>query len=262
MKPLFFFALVVLSCALPANEIVIQPHLGRFFAKAEVTRTFVLYHPLRNQTLVYNRERSKQRFRPASSFKVANAIIALDVGAVEDTEEVIPYGGTEEYFKSWEQDMTIIQAMKTSNVAVFHTIARRIGLDRYREILRAYQYGNGDPGTTIDNRFWLNGPLKISAMEQVEFFRKLTTDELPAKEEAIHSTKKMILFEQTEIRTIYAKTGWAGPDEPQIGWWVGWVDFGGTAFPFALNIDIRKNEDAPKRLTIGKACIHRSLGIE
>lgn len=256
-------SLITIVC-LPVlqSEIHEFPNFKAHFENAGVTGTFVIYDPTKDSTFVHNKTRSNQRFRPASSFKVANAIIALDTGVVRNIEEVIPYGGTREYFKNWEQDMTIDQAMRVSNVAVFHTIARRIGLEKYRDTLEAYGYGNADPGMSIDNRFWLNGPLEISALEQVEFFRKVTAAELPADANAIAWTKEMILYEETQSYRIYAKTGWVGPDDPQIGWWVGWVEYDDFTYPFALNIDIRKDEDAPKRLTIGKACMRDLLGLE
>jgi beta-lactamase class D len=238
-----------------------KPSLQTHFEKAGVTGTFVLYHRVEDQFLVGNSKRAKVRFFPASTFKVANALIALDTGAVKDLEEIIPYGGTKEYFKNWEQDMTIGQAMRTSNVAVFHTIAKRIGLATYREKLSAFSYGNADPGASIDNRFWLTGPLKISAMEQVEFIRKLTSRELDIKRSSFLAVRSMIEVEKTDTYTIFAKTGWAGPDEPQIGWWVGWVEKNGMSYPFALNIDIKKDEDAPKRMEIGKACLKELLNL-
>lgn len=242
------------------SEIHEASNLKAHFENEGVSGTFAIYDPTKDTVFVHNENRSSQRFRPASTFKVANAIIALDSGVVKNSEEVIPYGGWQEYFKNWEQDMTIVQAMKASNVAVFHTIARRIGLDKYRDTLAAYGYA--DPGESIDNRFWLNGPLKISALEQVEFSRKVTSAELLADAVAIALTKEMILYKETRLYRIYAKTGWAGPDDPQIGWWVGWIEYDGLSYPFALNIDIRNDEDAPKRLTIAKACMKELLGLD
>ena len=44
--------------------------------------------------------------------------------------------------------------------------------------LTRIQYGNADPSGSVD-RFWLDGALRISAMEQVDFLRKLYRNELP-----------------------------------------------------------------------------------
>jgi beta-lactamase class D len=37
---------------------------------------------------------------------------------------------------------------------------------------------------------------------------------------------------------------------PQIGWWVGYVERGDKAYFFAMNINIRRDEDAAARMTI------------
>lgn len=257
----FLVLLHITALALPARSWAENPDLGKHFATAGVTGTFILLDAGEERLHVFNPGRSSQRFLPASTFKVANALIALDTGAVKSLDEVIPYGGTKEYFKSWEKDMTIGQAMKVSNVAVFHTIAKRIGLETYREKLRQFDYGNADPGESMDQRFWLTGPLKISAIEQVEFLCKLTAGELDLKPTTFSNVRAMIEYEKAEDYAIYAKTGWAGPDEPQIGWWVGWVEKQNRIYPFALNIDIKQDEDAPKRMAIGKACLKDLLEL-
>lgn len=238
---------------------VSAPNLGRYFQNKNLEGTFVLFHPKRSKLIVYNPKRATTRFLPASTFKVPNALIALDSGAVKDIEEVIPYGGAKEYFKNWEQDMTLPQAVKTSNVAVFHTIAKRIGLETYRDKLSAFDYGNANPGDSIDNRFWLNGPIKISPLEQVMFFRKLVAGEFPISDHSFQLVRSMIKIEETNGYTIFAKSGWAGPEDPQTGWWVGWVEKDGLNYPFALNILINTNQDAKQRAIIAKACIQEYL---
>ena len=53
-----------------------------------------------------------------------------------------------------------------------------------------------------------------------------------------------------------AKTGWQGRVEPQIGWWVGWVERPEGPVFFALNIDMPAGgQDAPKRESIARAVL-------
>jgi len=68
---------------------------------------------------------------PASTFKIANTIIALETGVVKDENEIIPYGGRP--FKHWEKDMSMREAIALSAVPIYQELARRIGLERYRE---------------------------------------------------------------------------------------------------------------------------------
>ena len=60
-------------------------------------------------------------------------------------------------------------------------VCREIGEVREKYLTRI-QYGNADPSGGVD-RFWLDGALRISAMEQVDFLRKLYRNELPFKVE-------------------------------------------------------------------------------
>ena len=71
-----------------------------------------------------------------------NALIGLEVGAVKDMSEVLPYGGKPQRFKQWEQDMNLRNAMQASNVPVFQGLSRRIGLERMREHVRKFNYGS------------------------------------------------------------------------------------------------------------------------
>jgi beta-lactamase class D len=245
------FGLELLALAEPT----VLPDRGAIFDEADVTGAFVVYDSRADQLLVYNLDRAQQRYHPASTFKVANALIALETGTVKGLDEVIPYGGGKEYFKSWEQDMNLKDAMKHSNVAVFHQVVKRIGLETMKQKLADFGYGNESPGKSIDERFWLTGSLMISALEQVDFLRRLTEGKLPVKKKATTQLYETLLHEKTETYTIHAKTGWAGPDDPQIGWWVGWVTRGEQVDPFALNIDIKRNVEARKRVAIGKACL-------
>ncbi len=236
--------------------------LKKHFIKAGVQGTFVLYDSQNDRHVAHNSDRLGKRFLPASTFKIPNSIIALETGAVNDLEEVIPYGGGKEYFKSWEKDMTLPQAFKASNVAVYHTIAKRVGVPNYKEKLKAFGYGNQNPGATTDDRFWLIGPIQISALEQVEFLHKLSSQSLPISSKTYQQIRSMMKVDGGDNYRVFAKSGWAGPDDPQIGWWVGWVEKDGHNYPFALNILIKTNEDAKQREIIARNCLNELLELD
>ena len=44
-----------------------------------------------------------------------------------------------------------------------------------KHYLKSFEYGNADTGEIID-RFWLDGPLDISTLEQVEFLKKVAEE--------------------------------------------------------------------------------------
>ena len=180
MKRFLSIFLIVAALAESTSAVSFKevPELERFFKERNVVGTFVLYDVAADTMLVWNEERAKRRFIPASTFKIANSLIGLDVGAVKDVDEVLPYGGKPQRIKEWEHDMGLREAIKISNVPIYQELARRIGLERMREGVRKLGYGNMEIGNVVD-RFWLDGPLKISAVEQTEFLARLAGGKLP-----------------------------------------------------------------------------------
>lgn len=229
------------------------------FNGQEVAGTFVLFDAATHTMFVSDKARAQKRFTPASTFKIANSLIGLDAGAVKSVDEVLPYGGKPQYLKEWERDMGLREAIKASNVPIYQELARRIGLERMREGVKKLGYGNMQIGSVVD-RFWLDGPLAISAVEQTKFLHRLVIGSLPMSPEAVRAVKQITLLEKTDAYELHGKTGWViGPTPPRIGWWVGWVERENKVYPFALNIDMSKETDAAKRIPIGRECL-KALG--
>lgn len=255
---LFFLATIVALQPAFGSTFKPAPELEKIFQENGAVGTFVLFDVGEDTMLVWNEQRAKERFIPASTFKIANTVIGLQFGAVKDVDEVLPYGGKPQWMKEWERDMGLREAIKMSNVAIYQELARRIGLERMRDGVKRLNYGNMDIGKIVD-RFWLDGPLKISAVEQTEFLNRLLARKLRIKEDVIAAVKEITLQEKTDAYALHAKTGWGGSGKPYIGWWVGWVERNNQIFPFALNIDMMSDADAPKRVSIGRDCL-KALG--
>jgi beta-lactamase class D len=187
------------------------------FNNAGVTGTFVLYDVNAGEFSGHNQARSIERFVPASTFKIPNSLIGLSVGAVVSVDDVLPYGGKSQPFDVWEKDMGLREAITLSNVPIYQELARRIGLEPMRENISLLNYGNKTIGTRIDT-FWLNGPLKISAVEQIAFLTQLAQNKLPISKEIQEAVREIVLIEQDEDWRLHGKTGWGNASEPGIGW--------------------------------------------
>lgn len=246
-------------CALPAQAGFTdeRPDLEPLFGGTP--GCFVLYDMGADRLLLVNPVRAHTRYIPASTFKLANSLIALETGAVHDIDEVIPYGGQAQPFKAWEKDMPMREAFPVSNVPVYQEIARRVGLPRMQAMLERLDYGNHDAGTMVD-RFWLQGPLQISAVEQARFVARLAQGRLPVSAGSQAAVREIARIEARGGDVLYGKTGWVFGAQPQIGWWVGWVEREGRVYGFALNIDMQGEQDIGKRRQIGEAILHK-LGL-
>lgn len=252
---LFLVALSSVASAVSFKEV---PELEKFFKDGVVTGTFVLFDPAADTMSVWNAARAKERFIPASTFKIANSLLGLEAGAVKNVDEVLPYGGKPQRIKEWEHDMGLREAIKISNVPIYQELARRIGIERMREGVKKLGYGNMEIGSVIDH-FWLDGPLKISAAEQAQFLNRLVDGKLSIKPSAVAAVKEITLLEKTDAYELHGKTGWSIATTPEIGWWVGWVERDHKVYPFALNIDMVDSKDAEKRMSIGRECL-KALG--
>jgi beta-lactamase class D len=71
----------------------------------------------------------------------------------------------------------------------------------------------------VVDRFWLDGPLAISAVEQTEFLGRLVAGKLPVSAETVGAVKEITLLEKTETCEIHGKTEWLLDAKQQIGWW-------------------------------------------
>jgi len=58
--------------------------------------------------------------------------------------------------------------------------------------------------------FWLGGELQITPQEQIQFLKRLHSNDLPFSEKTIAIVKDIMIVEQTPDYRIRAKTGWAG----------------------------------------------------
>ena len=254
-------ATVSLLLCLPAHALEWEenPQVGALFEGAEVTGTFVLFDVAEQRFIGHNRSRAETRYLPASTFKIPHTLIGLSVGAVRNVDEVLPYGGAPQPFETWERDMGLREAIAVSNVPIYQALARRIGLERMRASVTRLEYGNGEIGDRVDE-FWLRGPLKISAVEQVRFLTRLATGALPFPPDAQAKVREILLTDAGDGWKLYSKTGWESAPGPGIGWWVGWVRKGAAIHAFALNMDMRQSSDAGRRVELGKASL-RALGV-
>lgn len=139
---------------------------------------------------------------------------------------------------------------------VYQRFARQIGEAGARSYLRVSGYGNADPSTSRGDN-WVDGNLRISAIEQVAFLQRLFRNTLPFKAEHQRLVKDLMIKQATSNWILRAKTGWEG----NYGWWVGWVEAEEGPVFFAMNMDTpRRLEDLPKREQIVRNVL-RSMGV-
>lgn len=216
----------------PAPEVELD--LEKYFNGS--TGTFVLYDLNKNQYSRYNPDRCADRFIPASTFKILNSLIGLETGVIPDENYVIQWDGTSYSIPSWNQDHTLKTAIQNSVVWYYQELARRVGKEKMQFYVDAASYGNKDISGQIDS-FWLEGGLRISADEQVEFLKRLYQNELPFSARSMAIVKEILVLEKTDSYQLNGKTGSGQRIAPHIGWFVGYLETNGNVYFFATNFD-------------------------
>lgn len=227
-----------------------RPDFGKYFQQASVKGSFLLYDLNRNQYLVYNTKRANTRYVPASTFKIFNSLVALETGVVKDENEVIRWDGVKREISQWNQNHTMKTAIKVSAVWFYQELARRIGEKQMQNYINLTNYGNRDIGGGID-KFWLQGDLRISPKEQIDFLVKLHTNKLPFSPRAIAIVKNIITTEKTNNYVLRGKTGW----EKTVGWYVGYLERDGNTYVFATQLDIVQVKDTKARIEITRSIL-------
>jgi beta-lactamase class D len=83
----------------------------------------------------------------------------------------------------------------------------RVGAEKMQEMVDNFNYGNKDLSSGVD-KFWLEGSLKISQLEQIEFLKKLYKYELPVSKRSIDILKNIIVLDSNSNYILRGKTGW------------------------------------------------------
>jgi beta-lactamase class D len=207
---------------------------------------------------LHNDKRSVTRFSPASTFKIANTLIALDLRVIESSDDSFSWDGVDRGLTAWNKDQTLLSAFRVSCVWCYQEIARKVGLVQYETALNRIGYGNQRVGDQVD-QFWLNGVLRISAVEQISFLKSLLGGSVPYQREHIGIVKEVMREEQGADYVLYAKSGWTG-SEQHVGWYVGFLEKADGIWLFAMNMRMDEATEAPlrKELTVESL---RALGI-
>ncbi len=244
-----------------AHAVAEDPAIAKLFAQQRIEGTVVISSLHSGLTFIHNDTRANHRFTTASTFKILNTLISLEEKAISGKDGVFKWNGQTYAISDWNRDQTLESAFKVSCVWCYQELARRVGAEKYRNYLRRSAYGElHEPfGETT---FWLDGSLKIRAIEQVEFLKKVYQRTLPFSTSSYETLRQIMLTEQTPVFTIRAKTGLGGKSKPKIGWYVGYVETTKDVWFFATNIEVRDEMDLPLRLKLTREALQAKGIIE
>lgn len=253
---LLLSATIWLSACSPNNVKEVKSW-EKYFTKHKLEGCFMLFDNGQGTFRVYNIDRAKERFLPASTFKIFNALVGLQTGVISDTNMVIPWDSVTRQNLEWNRDLAMNEAFRVSSVPYFQEVARRIGRDTMQQWLDSLQYGNRKISRIDD--FWLDNSLQISPDEQLGFVKQLYFNQLPFQRRAMEMVSGLMLQETTPQYELSYKGGWGITGKKQIGWLAGWIEENSHPSFFVLNFE---SEDPNLDIVAVRAEIMRGILAE
>ncbi len=239
-------------------------NFARHFQELGVEGSIAIYDLNSDRLYQHNPQRNSTDFLPASTFKILNSLISLETGVISNELAILTWDGIQRQIPAWNRDLNMREAIKLSAVWFYQVLARRVGHEQMQKWVAKADYGNQNIGKKDDiDKFWLEGELRITPNQQIQFLRRLHKNDLPFSERSLSLVKDIMIVEQTPDYTIRAKTGWAGFGEKikaQIGWYVGYLEQNKNAYFFATNIDIRSTNDGAARIELTRHCL-KDIGL-
>ncbi|WP_029348833.1 class D beta-lactamase [Bosea sp. 117] len=201
------------------------------------------------------------RVTPASTFKIAIALMGYDAGILTDARyPVWPFKpGYADWREEWKRDTDPTWWMKESVVWYSQQITARLGMERFRRYVEGFGYGNEDVSGTRGKddgltQAWLSTSLAISPLEQLGFLGRMLRGELPVSTRAVEMTAAISRFPDTANGwQVHGKTGMGFALDKQgkpvrgrpYGWFVGWAQKDGRSVTFAKLERDEKQQDTP-----------------
>jgi beta-lactamase class D len=179
------------------------------------------------------------RVSPCSTFKIALSLMGYDSGILqsETSPEWSSNDGNQMIGKCWKSSFTPKTWIQHSCVWYSQAITQLLGIERFKNYIESFQYGNRDISGDLENlngltHCWLSSSLTISPQEQVDFLEKLINRQIPCSKHAHEMTKHILFFEDLAGGwRLYGKAGTglhqrdgSRDEDYQIGWFVGWVE--------------------------------------
>ncbi len=152
MKPHHFLLITIIlfSCSkkeksntykkeIATKNQIISTTFQSIIDSAQVTGSILIYNPQKEVYYSNDFEWADIGRLPASTFKIANSIIALESGIIENDSIVFKWDGQERALKNWEQDLILKDAFQFSCVPCYQEIARKIGSKRITPIRKFFK---------------------------------------------------------------------------------------------------------------------------
>ena len=219
------------------NNKIVKPEFQSIIDSSDVKGSILIYDL--NKDIYYSNdfEWSNKGNLPASTFKIANSIIGLETGVIENDSTIFKWDGEKKWLKNWEQDLILRDAFQYSCVPCYQQVAHKVGAERMNNYVSKLNYGNLKIDSTNIDKFWLEGESRISQMQQIDFLKRFYKNELPISKRTSEVVKSIMLAEEKDQYRLSGKTGLSNDNKVYNGWYVGYIEIPKNTYLFATNLE-------------------------
>ncbi|MCA5004984.1 class D beta-lactamase [Sphingobacterium bovistauri] len=234
---LLFFVACDFQGNTPTRNLDLKDKIDDIFSKQDLKGTILVYDA--KQKVYYSNDfgLAEKGYLPASTFKIANSIIAFESDVLKDENTVMKWDGQKRALPSWEKDMNVREAFQASCLPCYQEVAKNIGAKRMKTYLNKLHYNNMEVSESTISDFWIKGNSHITPFEQIDFMQRLYTKKLPILNTTYDKMLHIFEKEKTSTYTYYGKSGWSENNSVNNGWFVGFVVKNTQAYYFALNAE-------------------------
>lgn len=241
--------LVLIGCreeAAPSNEItrlnryenkVELPKLARLLSDRSLHGSVMMYNETADSLYSNDFTWREEGVLPASTFKIPNTAIGLEMGILANRNSVFRWDGIERSVANWNQDLSVEDAYAYSCVPCYQWLAREAGPERINTFLDSLEYSSFTVSPDSVDIFWLRGSASINQLEQIEFLRKLNHREFSLASHTYNELKAIMKMDSFPEYALYGKTGWSNDQGYNNGWFVGYLISSGETIYFATNLE-------------------------
>ena len=278
---IYLYSVIISFCLFACNEAITVPTVPESITSVDSVvvdqiQTIINAEKLIGSVLIFDQTEntyfsndfdwSKKGQLPASTFKIPNSIIALELGIIEDSSTILPWDGEPKTNSNWEKDLKAKDAFQLSCVPCYREIARQVGLNKMISYIKAFNYGNMVVDSANLDLFWLMGASKISPFEQIRFLVDFNDRHLNINTSTYSTMKYMLLRENSPDYQLFGKTGWSTEHERDNTWFVGFFVTSNKVYYFATNLEPTSESDmhslAFNRIGITKQALEQITNIK
>lgn len=202
----------------------------------EGAKTCFLLYNLKTQSFleVVGEPVCRERLSPCSTFKVPLAVMAFDTGVLKDEMQILRWDGVLGTRAEVNRDHDARTWMRDSVVWFSQRLTAKMGRKKLQSYLETFEYGNRDLSAGLKTAWLTSAPvgrgLKVTGYEQLEFLKKLWSDQLPASKRSQSLARELTRLEVSPKGwLLHGKTGSGSIDKKKnlnLGWFIGHLEKG------------------------------------